>query len=46
MEEQKPTSVKTVGLLVAIFSGLIIFGNGMGALAFSVIGMGEGTTTP
>tara|TARA_R110002051_G_scaffold86730_2_gene152827 strand:+ start:1647 stop:2114 length:468 start_codon:yes stop_codon:yes gene_type:complete len=41
MEEQKPKSIKTIGLLVAIFSGFIIFSNGMGALAWSVIGMGD-----
>jgi len=42
MEEQKPKSIKTIGLLVAIFSGFIIFSNGMGALAWSAIGMGDG----
>lgn len=41
MEEQKPKSIKTVGLLVAIFSGFIIFSNGMGAIAWSIMGMGE-----
>jgi hypothetical protein len=41
MEEQKPKSIKTIGLLVAIFSGFIIFSNGMGALAWSAMGMGE-----
>lgn len=41
MEEQKPKSVKTIGLLVAIFSGFIIFSNGMGAIAWSAMGMGE-----
>jgi len=39
MEEQKPKSIKTIGLLVAIFSGFIIFSNAMGALVWSVIGM-------
>jgi len=41
MEEQKPKSIKKIGLLVAIFSGFIIFSNGMGALAWSVLGMGD-----
>jgi hypothetical protein len=41
MEEQKPKSIKTSGLLVAIFSGFVIFSNGMGALSFSAMGMGE-----
>jgi|SRR5690554_1187835 len=41
MEEQKPKSVKTIGLIVSIFSGFIIFSNGMGALAFTLIGLGE-----
>ncbi len=41
MEEQKPKSVKTIGLIVSIFSGLIIFSNGMGALAFTLNGLGE-----
>ena len=41
MEEQKPKSIKTFGLIVAIFSGFIIFSNGMGALAWTAIGMGE-----
>lgn len=42
MEEQKPKSIKTIGLVVAIFSGFIIFSNGMGALVWTVIGIGEG----
>ncbi|MCQ0110434.1 hypothetical protein SAMN04487906_2961 [Zhouia amylolytica] len=41
MQEQKPKSIKTIGLLVAIFSGFIIFSNGMGALAWSVLGIGN-----
>lgn len=41
MEEQKPKSIKTIGLLITIFSGFMIFSNGMGALAWSVIGMGD-----
>lgn len=40
MEEQKPKSVKTIGLIVSIFSGFIIFSNGMGALVFTLIGLG------
>ncbi len=41
MEEQKPKSIRTIGLIVSIFSGFIIFSNGMGALAFTLIGLGE-----
>lgn len=41
MEEQKPKSVRTIGLIVSIFSGFIIFSNGMGALAFSLMGFGD-----
>jgi uncharacterized membrane protein len=41
IEEQKPKSVRTVGLIVSIFSGFIIFSNGMGALVFTIIGFGE-----
>ena len=39
MEEQKPKSIKKIGLLVTIFSGFIIFSNGMGAFASSEIGV-------
>lgn len=41
MEEQKPKSIRTIGLIVSIFSGFIIFSNGMGALASLLIGLGE-----
>ncbi|WP_276978430.1 hypothetical protein [Flavobacterium filum] len=41
MEEQKPKSIRTIGLIVSIFSGFIIFSNGMGALAYTIIGLGE-----
>lgn len=41
MEEQKPKSIKTMGLLIIIFSGIIVFSNGMGAVAWSVMGMGK-----
>jgi hypothetical protein len=41
MKEQKPKSIRTVGLIVSFFSALIIFSNGMGALTFSMIGLGE-----
>jgi hypothetical protein len=41
MKEQKPTSIKSVGQLVALFSGLVTFSNAMGALAFFLIGMEE-----
>ena len=38
MEEQKPQSIRSVGLIVAIFSGFIIFINAMGILAFALSG--------
>lgn len=41
MEEQKPKLVRTIGLIISIFAGFIIFSNGMGALAFTLIGLGE-----
>ncbi|MCP9764122.1 hypothetical protein [Lacihabitans soyangensis] len=41
MEEPKPKSIRTIGLIVSIFSGFIIFSNGMGALAFSIIDFGD-----
>jgi hypothetical protein len=39
MEEHKPQSIRTVGLIVAIFSGFIIFSNAMGILAFALTRM-------
>src|SRR5690606_16370337 len=41
MEEQKPKSVRTIGLIVSIFSGFIIFSNALGALASSLVGFGD-----
>lgn len=41
MEEQKPKSIRTIGLIISIFSGFIIFSNGMGALASSLIGFAD-----
>ncbi|GEM_PF-3541301 len=39
MEETiKPKSVKTVGILVIIFSGLTLFSNTMGAISFLLVG--------
>jgi len=38
METAKPQSVRIVGLVVAIFSGFIIFANAMGALAVVITG--------
>ena len=40
MQEDKPDSIKTIGLVVSIFSGFIIFTNSMGALAWTVLGFG------
>ncbi len=41
MEEQKPKSVRTIGLIVSFFSGFIIFSNGMAALVSSLIDFGN-----
>ncbi|MDT4869668.1 hypothetical protein FQZ97_1047090 [compost metagenome] len=41
MEEQKPKSIRTIGLIISIFSGFIIFSNRMGALASSTAGQQE-----
>ena len=38
---EKPKSVRTIGLIVSIFSGFIIFSNGMGALVFTLLGFGS-----
>lgn len=46
MEEQKPESIRIIGLIIAIFSGFIILSNGMGALAFVVVGVNDGTQAP
>jgi hypothetical protein len=41
MEDQRPKSIRTIGLVVTIFAGFITFSNFMGALMFSIIGMGS-----
>ena len=41
MEEQKPKTVKTIGLFIIIFSVFIIFSNVMGAIVFSFFKLGE-----
>lgn len=41
METQKPKSIKTVGLTIAILSGLVIFSNGMSALMFTLLGFND-----
>ena len=41
MEEQKPKSIKIIGLILTIFSGLLIFSNGMCAIVFKLIGIGN-----
>lgn len=38
METQKPKSIRTVGLTIAILSGLVIFSNGMSTLMFTLLG--------
>jgi hypothetical protein len=38
MEEKDRKTIKTIGIIVIAISALIAFGNGMGALAFSIIG--------
>lgn len=46
METQKPKSIKNVGLIITIFSGLLIFSNGMGALVFTLLGFGGMSQEP
>lgn len=46
METQKPKSIKNVGLIITIFSGLLIFSNGMGALVFTLLGFGGTSQEP
>lgn len=41
-EEQKPKSIKIIGLLISLFAGFMILANAMGAVTWSVMGMGEG----
>ena len=41
MEDQRPKSIRTIGLVVTIFAGFITLSNFMGALMFSIIGMGS-----
>ena len=38
MEEKNRKTIKTIGIIVIVISLLIAFGNGMGTLAFSLIG--------
>lgn len=38
MEEQKPKSVKTIGILIIIFSCFIIFSNFSGMMAWQIVG--------
>ncbi|MCR9248902.1 MAG: hypothetical protein NXI20_00705 [bacterium] len=40
MEDQKPKSIKTIGIVIIVISVLMIFSNSMGALAWYVIGIG------
>lgn len=35
---QKPVTIRVIGLIVSVFSGFVIFSNGMGALAFTLGG--------
>ncbi|UBM60765.1 hypothetical protein LAG90_08970 [Marinilongibacter aquaticus] len=46
MEEPRPKSIKTIGTVVAVFSGFIIFSNGMGALFWTIFGMGDELSSP
>lgn len=39
--EEKPRIIRTVGLVVTIFAGCVVFTNAIGALAFSFILSGE-----
>lgn len=37
----KPKSIKNAGLVISVFSGFMIFSNGMGALAWSLLDVGD-----
>lgn len=43
MNEQKPTSVKIVGIIISIISGFLILSNLMGALFYLIFNFNEGT---
>jgi hypothetical protein len=43
MEETNRKTIKTIGIIVIVITALIAFGNGMGTLAFSLIGGFEST---
>ena len=44
MNEQKPESIRNIGLIIAIFSGLIILSNAAGAIVYGLMGTDEVTT--
>ena len=41
MNTQKPKSIKNVGLIIAILSGLVVFSNSMSALMFTLLGFND-----
>ena len=41
MQTQKPKSIKNVGLIVTIFSGLVVFSNSMSLLMFTLLGFND-----
>lgn len=45
MEDQKPKSITTIGIILIVISSLIIFSNGMGALVSIMIGFSEYNNT-
>jgi hypothetical protein len=45
METEKPKSIKTIGIAIMVISAFIIFSNGMGAIASTLIGL-DGITPP
>ncbi len=45
MENEKPKSIKTIGNAIMVLSAFIIFSNGMGALMWTLLGIGEASQT-
>lgn len=41
MQTPKPKSIKNVGLIVTIFSGLVVFSNSMSLLMFTLLGFND-----
>ena len=45
MDDQKPKSITTIGIIIIAISALIIFSNGMGALVSTMMGFSENNNT-